>query len=81
MATEANIDLNKIKGSGKHGVVLKEDIMSLMGSKPPPSEPVPRGIIPEDKAAEVPPDDPPGEYLRFHGFLVAPKGTLSVLPL
>jgi len=38
MATEANIDLNKIKGSGKHGVVLKEDIMSLMGSKPSPSE-------------------------------------------
>ena len=38
MATEANIDLNKIKGSGKNGVVLKEDIMSLMGSKPSPSE-------------------------------------------
>ncbi len=38
MATEANIDLNKIQGSGKHGVVLKEDIISLMGSKPSPSE-------------------------------------------
>jgi len=38
MATEAKIDLDNIKGSGKHGVVLKEDIMSLMGSKPPPSE-------------------------------------------
>jgi len=38
MATEAKIDLNKIEGSGKHGVILKEDIMSLMGSKPSPSE-------------------------------------------
>ena len=38
MAKEANVDLNKIKGSGKHGVILKEDIMSLMGSKPSPSE-------------------------------------------
>jgi len=38
MATEAKVDLNKIKGSGKHGVILKEDIMSLMGSKPSPSE-------------------------------------------
>ena len=38
MAKEAKVDLDKIKGSGKHGVILKEDIMSLMGSKPPPSE-------------------------------------------
>ncbi len=38
MATEAKMDLNKIKGSGKHGVILKEDVMSLMGSKPSPSE-------------------------------------------
>ena len=38
MATEAKIDLNYIEGSGKHGVILKEDIMSLMGSKPSPSE-------------------------------------------
>ncbi len=38
MAKEAKVDLNKIKGSGKHGVILKEDIMSLMGSKPSPSE-------------------------------------------
>jgi len=27
-----------VKGSGKNGVILKEDIMSLMGSKPAPSE-------------------------------------------
>ena len=38
MAKEAKIDLDKIKGSGKHGVILKEDVLSLMGSKPSPSE-------------------------------------------
>ena len=38
MASEANVDLDKIQGSGKNGVILKEDIMSLMGSKPLPSE-------------------------------------------
>ncbi len=38
IASESNVDLNKIKGSGKHGVILKEDVMSLMGSKPSPSE-------------------------------------------
>jgi len=38
MATESKVDLSKIEGSGKHGVILKEDIMSLMGSKPSPSE-------------------------------------------
>jgi len=38
MATEAKVDLSKVEGSGKHGVILKEDIMSLMGSKPSPSE-------------------------------------------
>jgi len=38
MAAEAKVDLEKIQGSGKHGVILKEDIMSLMGSKPSPSE-------------------------------------------
>ena len=38
MAAEAKVDLDKIQGSGKHGVILKEDIMSLMGSKPSPSE-------------------------------------------
>ena len=30
--------------------------------EPPPSEPVPKGIMPEAKAADVPPEDPPGEY-------------------
>ncbi len=38
MAAENKVDLNKIEGSGKHGVILKEDIMSLMGSKPAPSD-------------------------------------------
>ncbi len=38
IAAETKVDLNKIQGSGKHGVILKEDVMSLMGSKPSPSE-------------------------------------------
>ena len=38
MANEAKVDINKIEGSGKNGVILKEDVMSLMGSKPSPSE-------------------------------------------
>ena len=38
MASEAKIDLSSIEGTGKNGVILKEDIMSLMGSKPSKSE-------------------------------------------
>ena len=38
MAKESNIDLSSISGTGKNGVILKEDIMDLMGSKPAPSE-------------------------------------------
>tara|TARA_B100000963_G_scaffold135153_1_gene117521 strand:- start:10291 stop:11649 length:1359 start_codon:yes stop_codon:yes gene_type:complete len=38
MASEADVDINKIQGTGKNGIILKEDIMSLMGSKPSPSE-------------------------------------------
>ena len=38
MAKESKVNLSNLKGTGKHGVVLKEDIMSLMGSKPSPSE-------------------------------------------
>jgi len=38
MANETNVDLNTVKGSGKNGIILKEDIMSLMGSKPTPAE-------------------------------------------
>ena len=38
MASEAKVDLSGVEGSGKNGVILKEDIMNLMGSKPAPSE-------------------------------------------
>ena len=38
LAIESNIDLKNIKGSGKNGVVLKEDVMSLMGVRPKPLE-------------------------------------------
>ena len=38
MANEAKVDINKIQGTGKNGIILKEDIMDLMGSKPSPSE-------------------------------------------
>ncbi len=38
MANEAKIDLDKVKGTGKNGVILKEDVMDLMGTKPAPSE-------------------------------------------
>ena len=38
MASEAKIDINTIHGTGKSGIILKEDIMRLMGSKPSPSE-------------------------------------------
>jgi 2-oxoglutarate dehydrogenase E2 component (dihydrolipoamide succinyltransferase) len=37
-ATESNISINEVKGSGKNGVVLKEDLLDLMGAKPEPSE-------------------------------------------
>jgi 2-oxoglutarate dehydrogenase E2 component (dihydrolipoamide succinyltransferase) len=38
MASEVKADLSRVEGSGKNGVILKEDVMSLMGSKPSPSE-------------------------------------------
>jgi len=38
MVEESKIDINKIRGTGKNGVILKEDVMSLMGTKPSPSE-------------------------------------------
>jgi len=38
MAIESDVDLSRVEGSGKNGIVLKEDIMALMGSKPAPSE-------------------------------------------
>ena len=38
MAAESKIDLTKIKGSGKNGIILKEDLLNLMGSAPQPSQ-------------------------------------------
>ena len=38
MASESKVDISKIEGTGKNGLILKEDVMSLMGSKPAPSE-------------------------------------------
>ena len=38
MANETKLNIAEIKGTGKNGIILKEDIMSLMGSKPSPSE-------------------------------------------
>jgi len=38
LATESNINLNEVKGSGKNGIILKEDLLGLMGIKPRPSE-------------------------------------------
>ena len=38
IATESKINLSQVKGSGKNGIILKEDLLSLMGSIPKPSE-------------------------------------------
>ncbi len=38
IASDKKIDIQSIKGTGKNGLVLKEDVMSLMGVKPAPSE-------------------------------------------
>ena len=38
LASEKKIDLDKISGSGKNGVILKEDLLGLMGVSPQPSE-------------------------------------------
>ena len=38
IVSEKKINIQSIKGSGKNGLVLKEDVMSLMGVKPSPSE-------------------------------------------
>ena len=36
--SENNLNINDVKGSGKDGMVLKGDLLSLMGAKPAPSE-------------------------------------------
>ena len=38
IVNENNIDINKVKGSGKDGRVLKGDLIDLMGANPAPSE-------------------------------------------
>ena len=38
LASESNLNINNIEGSGKNGLILKEDVMALMGAKPKPSE-------------------------------------------
>ena len=38
IVTEKNIDINKIKGSGREGRILKGDLISLMGENPKPNQ-------------------------------------------
>ena len=38
LAAESKVDLEEVEGTGKNGVVLKEDIMNLMGVNPAPSK-------------------------------------------
>jgi len=38
IAVENKIDLEKVKGSGKEGMILKGDLISMMGANPEPSE-------------------------------------------
>ena len=49
-----------------------------MRIEPPPSEAVARASIPEARAAEEPPLEPPGVRSRFQGLRVTPKTSLSV---
>ena len=37
MAQDKNINLDQIEGSGRRGMVLKEDLINLMGTKPAPN--------------------------------------------
>jgi 2-oxoglutarate dehydrogenase E2 component (dihydrolipoamide succinyltransferase) len=38
LSIESNISLSEVKGSGKNGVILKEDLLQLMGTTPKSSE-------------------------------------------
>src|SRR6516164_9107831 len=49
--------------------------------EPPPSDPVARGTMPAARAAEAPPEDPPGPLDVSNGFREGPKMWLVVLPI
>src|SRR5574342_810255 len=49
-------------------------------SDPPRSDPSQRGLMPVASATAEPPLDPPQVSAGFHGFRVAPKTALKVLP-
>ena len=38
MVAEKDIDIEKIKGSGKGGRIVKGDLIDMMGTNPKPSE-------------------------------------------
>tara|TARA_B100000700_G_scaffold245637_1_gene274151 strand:- start:397 stop:1764 length:1368 start_codon:yes stop_codon:yes gene_type:complete len=38
LAAETNLNLDEIEGSGRNGIILKEDLLGLMGTKPEPSK-------------------------------------------
>ena len=38
IAADSNTNLNEVKGSGRNGIILKEDILSLMAAAPKPSD-------------------------------------------
>src|SRR5687767_3900278 len=57
---------------------LMPHIAAGMRMEPPPSEPVPSGIIPVASAAAVPPDDPPALRSRSKGLRVGLNRWLTV---
>src|ERR1700743_2082283 len=48
---------------------------------PPPSLACAIGTTPDATSAPAPPDDPPVEWLRFHGLRVGPNASGSVVPV
>ena len=62
------------------GYIRPDEAVKLAGVRmdPPPSLAVPKGTIPDDTAAAVPPLDPPGVRLRSHGLRVTPRSGLAV---
>src|SRR5689334_25227548 len=65
-------------GLGRSPVIeLKLDGVRML---PPKSPPVASHTWPEASAAAVPPDEPLADLVTSHGFVVAPKTSLKVLP-